>query len=408
MTEQVVGSTFGQGSALDNRVKVGDERHGVAIEEMDARESSKNLERGKKAFYAKLGMQPPKDGEPDAQISAGDYLPGEIPVAVPKNGERQQKREAREEKPDKRERRAQPALKSEPEPVEAEEPVEEEAAEEAPDDEDDEITEEGVSPESDESGEEGDGEEPSSDLEEEATVLRRAKIPMSVIKKLTREESSRLTAILKVQQARMDDLGRQIGEAKNTESEDEPSAESGRVTPPEQPAKRSSVEPLLGILGDDAAPALESYDKSIDERLGTVKAELAAMYLDDMLDDARDGLKDRFPELLNDRFFKSIREEMSVLGRSKFTKLAGTTKRAKIQSLMERAALNAREAKGLNNGRAEKAPAAPARKHGTISPPKRTATPPKVGTQDRAEAAWGMLMQNIAPAEVRRRLDSRS
>jgi len=380
--------------------KVGDAAHSDMIANLDAKESARKVEDSRKWFYEQMGAKPPKDGEADISLNPDEYVPGEARVKVPEKAPKAEKRG---------ERKAQPALTKE-KPVEVpaeEEPADEEAADEAPEAEE-ETTEEGVSPDSEETEAESDDEEASSDLEEEATILRRAKVPMSVVKKLSREESSRLAGILKGTQATIDDLGRQLGEAKKMESEDDLSAESGRVTPPEQPAKKSTVEPLLQVLGEDAAPALSEYDKSIDDRVKQAETRLAGMYLDDLLDDARESLKEQFPEVLNDRFFQgTIRQEMSVLGQSKLTKLSGTTKRARIQSLMERALLNAREAKGLGNGRAEKAPAAPARKHGTVSPPKRVQAQPKVGTVDRAEAAWGLLMQNIAPKEAKRRLDSR-
>lgn len=404
MGEPKVGdSVLGSGPGMDNRPKVGGESVGLMVEEADAREGARRIEKSRKDFYAKMGMQAPKDGEPDAHIEAGDFLPGEIPVRKPKD-----------QQPKKQERKAQKPLQREEPAEEAEEaPAEEEAAEEAPEGEEEETTEEGVSPESEESGSESEDEEASSDLDAEATVFSRAKVPMSVVKKLSRAESSRLAAILETQQARMDDLGRQLGEARaGKESEGNPPAESGRVTPPEQPARKSLVAPLLGLLGEDAAPALAEIDGSIDARVNSA-VELAELrmtqgYIDDMIDDAREALKEKFPELLNDRFLKdTIRPEMSILRQSKLFKPAGVTKRAMIQSLMERAALNARAAKGLSNGRTEKAPAAPARKHGTLSPPKRTPTPPKLQHKDRAQASWDLLQQGKTPEEVKRILDSR-
>jgi len=414
MSEERVGDTFG-GPGLDSRPKVGDDRVSAAIEETDRREADKRYDKAKERFYKSFGMKPPKPGEADAMMAGGDYLPGQAPVTLPKQAEREKTREKpeKQEREEKRERKAQPALRQD-------EAVEEDSTDELELDDADvsqeeivaeaeeETTDEGVSPESEETEDESDEEEPSSDLDEETTILRRAQLPMSVIKKMTRAESSLMAEIERVRQAHTDDLGRQLGEAKKKESGDKPSAESGSVTPPEQPAKRASVEPLLGILGDDAAPALSEYDKSIDDRVESVRKELSTMYLEDMLDDARAELVEQFPELGNDRFFKSIREEMSVLGQSKFTKFDGLTKRAKIQSLMERAVSAARQSKGLKAGRGDKAPAAPARKHGTVSPLKRSATAPKVGTNDRATKSWDMLMQGMAPKEVRRRLDSRS
>ena len=418
MSEERVGDNFG-GPGLDSRPKVGDDRVSAAIEESDRKESDKRYDKAKERFYSSLGMKPPKEGEPDAIMSGGDYLPGQAPVTLPEKSKKAEKpaKSAKSEREEKRDRKSQPPLRQaepeseeiEEEPADEAEPVDaDDVQEDVEADAEEETTDEDVSSESEEKEEESDDEDSSSDLDEETTILRRAQIPMSVIKKMTRAESRRMAEIERVRQAHADDLGRQLGEAKKKESGDKPSAESGSVTPPEQPAKRTSVEPLLGILGDDAAPALTEYDKTIDDRVDSLRKELSAVYLDDLLDDARSELAEQFPELGNDRFFKSIREEMSVLGQSKFTKLDGLTKRAKIQSLMERAVTAARQSKGLKVGRGDKAPAAPARKHGTVSPLKRTSTAPKVGTTDRSQKSWDMLMQGMAPKEVRRRLDSRS
>jgi len=297
MSEERVGDNFG-GPGLDSRPKVGDDRVSAAIEESDRKESDKRYDKAKERFYSSLGMKPPKEGEPDAIMSGGVYLPGQAPVTLPDKSKKAEKpaKSAKSEREEKRDRKSQPPLRQaepeseeiEEEPADEAEPVDaDDVQEDVEADAEEETTDEDVSSESEEKEEESDDEDSSSDLDEETTILRRAQIPMSVIKKMTRAESRRMAEIERVRQAHADDLGRQLGEAKKKESGDKPSAESGSVTPTEQPAKRTSVEPLLGILGDDAAPALTEYDKTIDDRVDSLRKELSAVYLDDLLVRAR-------------------------------------------------------------------------------------------------------------------------
>lgn len=177
----------------------------------------------------------------------------------------------------------------------------------------------------------GEEDDESADVEKAITSLRRAKIPQTVLKKMSNREIIAMSKDVTARQAEVDETYRELGELRKKSKELESRKESDvRAEPTEQPLPNdltADLAKLANDLGDDAAKALGSIVtrmhaagvKQSGEEAKALRTELASMSgLVErlMTKEIRGDLKERFPEVEDAKKWEKVKDKASTLAKT--------------------------------------------------------------------------------------------
>lgn len=183
--------------------------------------------------------------------------------------------------------------------------------------------------------------------EREENTLRRAKLPESVIAKLTPEERAAFVAAQSKQLGAADDAFRQLREYQAQEETTEKKRETRVATPAVQPLNFSeAVKPLVALgLGEEAEPALQAFANAISEPLRTENEELKGSLLElrsvfgeQCAERSRDKLRERFPEFAQDSVWNEVWSDARAVIATGAFKDAAPTLQGRFDKAIERSA----------------------------------------------------------------------
>lgn len=169
------------------------------------------------------------------------------------------------------------------------------------------------------SGEDADESASESDLEKAITSLRRAKVPQTVLKKMTQREIVALSKDMADRQAEVDNAFRELGELRKAKQQFESRKESA-AEPTEQP-ESDDLDKQLGELFDpDTGKALKALTKrAIDAETKALKAELASMSSlveRTLTKEIRGDLRERFPEVDEVDKWQKVQDKAATLAKT--------------------------------------------------------------------------------------------
>lgn len=162
------------------------------------------------------------------------------------------------------------------------------------------------------------------------TLLRRDEEDWSVIKKMSKQEIARRTAVLARRQSATDNLSRELGELRKFKVESEAKAKESAAKAPEQPDAKATEQPLAAFFDEEAVPVLESY---VQDRIAKAIAEAKAkepkapepqpdatgpLALRLALKDARRELEGRFQQLADPKEFRRAIEKLGTFSGEAF------------------------------------------------------------------------------------------
>lgn len=150
------------------------------------------------------------------------------------------------------------------------------------------------------SGEDADESADEGDLEKAITSLRRAKVPQTVLKKMTQREIVALSKDMAERQAEVDNAFRELGELRKAKQQYESRKES-QAEPSEQPLSDDLDKQLSELFDPETGKALKNLtQRAIEAQTKQLKEELESMSKlveRTLTKELRSDLRERFPEV---------------------------------------------------------------------------------------------------------------